>query len=270
MRTAALFLAILLYGAGATAQTPPGAHTAAQAYDRANRYFQKRRFQDCMNALDEALRLDPKFVDALTLRARLAMAIDRYDVARESLERAIAAAPDAWYPRFLYGFHYYQQNEMPAAIAAFMKARALNPRDSQSALYLGLAVEALGRTSEALTLYREAIRLEQAAGTPHVETLLTCERLLLLLGEFTECEGIISRAARLDPASRDPHFEAARLRLKMGDSIQAAAEGEKALELSKGDVTDRQIHYLLVQAYKAAGNDAQAARHAAAMRLLDK
>lgn len=265
---AALF--ILLLAMHASAQSAPKPRTASDAYDQANRYFQERKFQDCMNSLDEALRLDPELVPALTLRARLAMAVNRYDVAKDSLERAIAAAPDAWYPRFLYGFHFYQQNEMPAAIAAFTKARELNPRDPQSALYLGLAEESLGRNAEALALYREAIQLEEKAGALHVETLLTAERLLLLLGRSEECEPLIARAAALDPSSRDPHFEAARLRLKTGDNARAITEGETALKLRNGDVTDRQVHYLLVQAYKGAGNDAEAASHAASLRLLDK
>jgi tetratricopeptide (TPR) repeat protein len=259
VKAALLFLA--LYQAAPNAQ---------QAYEQANRLFTERKFQESMNSLDEALRLDPKLVPALTLRAKLAMAINRYDVAKESLERAIAAAPNAWYPQFLYGYHYYQQNEMPAAIDAFQKARKLNPRHPQSALYLGLAVEALGRTTEALPLYQTAIKLEEDAGNVDVETLLTTSRLLLLLGRLDESGRLIQRAAKLDPASRDPHFEAARLYLKQGAPAKAAAEGETALKIPRGDITDRQIHFLLVRAYRAAGDDPAAAKHAAALRSLDQ
>jgi tetratricopeptide (TPR) repeat protein len=72
------------------------------SYQRANRMFTEKRYQDAMNLLDEALRLDPALVPALTLRSKLAMAINRYDVARRDLEKAIAADPSAWYARFLY------------------------------------------------------------------------------------------------------------------------------------------------------------------------
>lgn len=254
-------LAILL-AAAAFAQSPAG----LAAYERAERAFRAHEFQASMDALDEALRLDPKLVPALTLRARLAMAANRYDVARQTLERAIAADPASWYARFLYGFQFYQQNEMPAAIAALEKARELNPRDPPSALYLGLAYEAVGRTGEALELYRRAIQLEEAAGTLHVETLLTAGRLLLLLGRFQESAEMAERAAKVDPTSRDPHFELARLWLKRGDPRKAAAEGEAALALPRGDTPDRQIHFLLVQAYRAAGQDEKAERHAEALR----
>ena len=81
-----------------TAKQSPG----YPAYERANRLFGARKFQECMDLLDEALRRDPKLVPPLTLRAKLAMAIDRYDLASKDLETAIAADPSAWYALFLY------------------------------------------------------------------------------------------------------------------------------------------------------------------------
>jgi tetratricopeptide (TPR) repeat protein len=252
----------LAFALSAAAQPTPG----LAAYGRADRMFREHRFQDAMDSVDEALRLEPDLVPALTLRAKLAMAANRYDVARQSLERAIAADPKSWYARFLYGFQFYQQNEMPAAIAALEQSRNLKPREPEPVLYLGLAYEAVGRTDDALGLYRRAIELEEAAGAPHVETLLTAGRLLLLLGRFDEAAEIAQRAAKADPSSRDPHFELARVWLKKAVPAKAIAEGEAALGLQHGDTPDRQVHFLLVQAYRAAGEDEQAARHAEALR----
>jgi len=267
---AAFTLAVLLLGeCQGFGQTPDKA-AATAAYDRANRLFIAHQYQECMNAVDEALRLDPNLVAALTLRAKLAMAANRYDLAKENLERAIAAEPASWYPRFLYGFQFYQQNEMPAAIASFEHALKLNPRAPEPTLYLGLADEALGRTDEALALYKRAVELEETSGKLRSETLLTYSRLLLLMGEFAECGRTIARAEKVDSASRDPHFEAARLAMKEGNPAHAAKEGEIALRLHEGDVTDRQVHFLLVQAFRASGQDADATRHAAKVHELDK
>ena len=223
-----------------------------------------------MNALDEALRLDPKLAPALTLKAKLALAVKRYDVARESLERAIAAAPDSAYAQFLYGFQFYEQNQMPAAIAAFEKARQLDPRDPRAALYLGLARESHGDNQPALVLYHEAIRLEQAARKPQASTLLTCFRLYLVLGDLAAAAPLVESALKLEPGSRDVHFQVARLHMKKGETAAAAREGEAALKLSSGDATDRQIHFLLVQAYRTLGDDVNAARHADSIRLTDE
>ncbi len=258
-------LAILMWIFAAAGQTSSPGYAA---YRRADQLFVERKFAECQQALEEALRADPKLVPALTLKAKLAMAANRYDLARETLERAIAADPGAWYARFLYGFQFYQQNEMPAAIAAFEKAHELNLRDGRTLLYLGLARESLGRTTEALRDYRDAIRLEEASGRLDTETVLTASRLLLLMGEYNECAALVGRALKLDPKSRDAHFEAARLHLRRGDPAEAIREGEAAFRLT-GDVTDRQVHFLLVQAYRAAGRDAEAERHAEAIRRLE-
>jgi len=259
--------AVLLCCTVAIAQ-PSQQSAGAAAYARANELFNARKFQECMDALDQALKQDPKLVPALILRARLSMAADRYDAARESLQTAIAADPSSWYAQFLYGFQFYQRNEMPAAITALEKARRLNPRDPPAALYLGLAQESLGRTAEALALYRVAMRLEESAGQPRVETILACARLLMLMGEFDEVERLLNRATKVGPDSRDPHFEASRLWLKKGDAVRAAKEGEIALGL-RGETTDRQVRYLLVRAYQAGGREAEAERHAAALRAME-
>src|SRR5205085_4225830 len=147
----------------------------------------------------------------------------------------------------------YLTNDMKEALPRFQKARQLNPGDSRTALYLGLTVESLGQPEEALTLYEDAVKLASAAGELHADTLLPGARLLLLLGRLEESERWLRQAVKLSPASRDAHFELARLLLKQGDAAHAAAEGESALGLTDGVVTDTAIHYLLVRAWQQNG-----------------
>jgi tetratricopeptide (TPR) repeat protein len=127
-------------------------------------------------------------------------------------------------------------------------------------------VESLGRPEEALAFYQDAVRLERSAGALDAETLLPGAKLLLLLGRLKESESWLHQAEDLSPNSRDVHFELARLLLKKGDAAQAAAEGEKALALSEGVVTDASIHYLLIRAYEQSGNPSRAEMHAEIMR----
>ena len=188
------------------------------AYRQAAGLFAAPQFPESLAELDRALTLDPKLVPALTLKAKLAMATNRYDVARECLERALAVDPSSSDAAFLYGFHYYQQNDMPHAVAALQKARQLNPGDPRTAHYLGLAEETLGQTAEAIAFYKDAIRLEEASGKPHVDPFLSYSRLLFILGDLDGCGQLIARALKLDPASRDAHFESGRLLLKKGQA----------------------------------------------------
>ena len=146
------------------------------------------------------------------------------------------------------------------------KARQLNPNDSRAALYLGLTVESLGQPAEALSLYEDAVRLERSAGEVHAETLLPGARLLLLLDRLEECERWLRQAVSVSPNSRDAHFELARLLLKKGQAVQAAAEGETALRLPDGVITDAAIRYQLIRAYQRGGMPDKAAFHAEVMR----
>ena len=256
---AVLLFAIILFGA---TPSSPGYPT----YEKANSLFVAKKFPEALAATEEALRLDPKLVPALTLKAKLAMAAYRLDVARRCLEQALALDPRAPYAQFLYGLVAYMGNDAKEALPRFRKARQLNPTDPRAALYLGLTIESLGQPGEALSLYEEAVRLERSASEPHAETLLPGARLLLLLGRLEECERWIRQAAKLSPDSRDVHFEFARLLLKKGDAAQAAVEGEIALRLSEGVVTDAAIRYQLVRAYQQNGMPDRAAIHAEIMR----
>ncbi len=240
------------------------------SYEKANALFVAQKFAESLAAVEEALRLDPKLIPALTLQAKLAMAANRFDLASRSLERALTLDPQAAYAQFLYGMTAYMNNEMKDALARFRKARELSPKDPRVALYLGLSTESVGAPADALALYQEAIRLERAAGHPQADTLLPGARLLLLLGRLEECEAWLREAVKLSPALRDAHFELARLLLKKGDSAQAAAEGELALNLSVGSTPDPAIHYLLIRAWIQAGKPDRAATHAAVMRAQER
>jgi len=256
---AVLFFASSLWGA-------PPASPGQAAYDKANTLFVEKKLPEALAAVDDALRLDPKFVRALTLKAKLAMAAYRLDVARRCLEQALAIDPRAPYAQFLYGLEAYLENDMKSALPRFRKARELNPGDPRPALYLALTVESLGQTGEAMSLYEEAVRLERAANDLHAETLLPGAKLLFLLGRLGESEDWLTQAARLSPKSRDVHFEFARLLLEKGDAERGAAEGERALALSEGIATDAAIRYLLIRAYQKLGMADRAAMQAEIMR----
>jgi tetratricopeptide (TPR) repeat protein len=256
MRVAAiLFLAAALAWTQSY-ETSPG----YAAYRQANSLFVAKKMPEALASLEQALKLDPKLVPALTLYAKIAMSMNRFELARESLERALEADPNAAYARFLYGLNYYLPNDLTHALPEFEKARAANPKDGRARLYLGLTYESIGRVDDAMRMYEESVRVG-----PSTEGYLAGARLLNLEGHLEECEHWIRNALRYEPQSRDAHFELARLLLREEKLEEAAKEGERALELRGGDVTDSQIHYLLVRAYRVSA-PALASKHADALR----
>lgn len=257
-----LAVALLLVSLALIAQSSSAGYAA---YRKAVELFDRGRYDDALTELNRALDLDSKFVPALTMKAKLAMSMNRYDVARECLQRALAASPSSAYAQFLLGFLDYRQDKMPEAKTNLEKARVLDPSDARAALYLGLTQETLGDTGAAAGLYQQAIRLEEKSGKPHAEAWNAYARLLMVLGDWAGAEKTIARSLQIEPQSRDVHFEFGRLLLRKGLAKDAAREGEVALKLP-GETVDRQVRVLLVNAYRAAGLEQEAERHARAIR----
>jgi tetratricopeptide (TPR) repeat protein len=233
------------------------------AYREANALFVAKKMPEALQALERSLGQDEKLVPALTLYAKIAMTMNRYDAARESLDRALAVEPKSANVRFLYGLSYFLSNDLQHALPEFVKAREADAKDPRTPLYLGLTYESLGRTQEAMRLYEESARLG-----PSVETDLAGARLLQLLGRVEEGEVWVRKALAMAPGSRDAHFEMARVLLRLGKAAEAAKEGERALALGGGEVSEKQIHYLLIRAYRES-QPGLAERHAAAVRALE-
>jgi tetratricopeptide (TPR) repeat protein len=230
------------------------------AYRRADQLFVKKQIPEAVRSLEEALKQDEQLVPALTLYARIAMTMNRFELARNSLDRALSVEPKSASVQFLYGLSYYLSNDIAQAMKRFERARQLDPKDGRAALYLGMTEESLGRLTEAMSQYEDAVRIG-----PSVEAWLTGARLLELEDRLEQARRWIDQALLLDPASRDGHFEKARLLLKTNEPAAAAKEGEEALSLPQGSIADKQIHYLLARAYRNLDAE-RAERHAAAAR----
>jgi len=92
------------------------AQSASELYDRANTLVEKRDLPAARAAIDQALRVDPRLVPALTLRAKLAMANDELDEAERSLKKAIDIAPRQSSLRTLLGIVSYLKNDFDSAL----------------------------------------------------------------------------------------------------------------------------------------------------------
>lgn len=232
-----------------------------ELYQEASRLFEQKRIPESAQAVERALTLDPKLVEAWILKSKLALALGRHDLAEVCLQRAISINPQSEYAHFLLGFHYYLENDFNKALPALETARKLNADDPRVLLYTALALEGLARSDEALSFYEQAVSAERAQGRLSADTLTAFGRLLFTLGRYSESEKRIREALVIDPQSRDAHYELGRLRLQAGDAPNAIREGEAALRLQSPGTTDRQVFFLLAQAYHQAGDAVKAAEY---------
>ncbi|MBM3761808.1 MAG: tetratricopeptide repeat protein [Acidobacteria bacterium] len=212
---------------------------------------------------EKLLAADPGNLNALLLLGRAHMASQRYPEARRLFEQAAAANPKAAKAHFMLGFCAYVDNDFRLAIEPLSRARQLNPKDANTALYLGLSHQGLAEPNLAKPYFEAALQL---SSDPEIR--LAYARSLLEQGNRSAAEPLIAQALRLAPRSRDAHYEMARLRLDSGSAAQAAAEAELALQLPGSGITDRQVHFLLAKAYSQLGDAAKAAAHRKAFEAI--
>lgn len=229
--------------------------------ERAQSLLRDQKLQEAQQALEMALAEQPDSVPALTLQGRLAMAQNRFDLARTSFVKAAALAPSSSGVQFLLGFFHYVDNDFVQAQPALERARKLAPDDARTALFLALTYEGLAQPERAQPLYEEALRLEAKSRHPTVETHIAYARMLFSNGRFEEAQAQVARALAIDPSSGEAHYEQARLHFERGKFADCIAEAQRALEHHGEGVSERSIHFLLSRAYASAGNTERAAAH---------
>lgn len=187
--------------------------------------------------------------------ARKAMARGDYTAARASLSSALQAAPNDPAARFLSGFLYYLENELPRAIPELERAAQLNPADSRPRLYLAMSLESTGRTAEAEIEYQRAVALVDKNPKGDAETHLAYARYLMVAGKLEAAGRLIQHATVISPKSRDVHFENARLLLRLSRPREALAAAERALSCPPGGIPEDQVRYVLSRARSLAAGE---------------
>ena len=221
-----------------------------QHYDNATDGLAKMQFARADEEVDASLRLDPNFVPALILKARLAIFAHRPDVAKSCLIKAVSIDPSSESAQFFLGVFYYLQNDFLLGISPLEAARSLSPQDPMPIFYLAMSKEALGDATDALRLYEEATA--RASGNQTAQTsaiLVAYGRLLYSLGRFEESIAKDQLAIEADSQSRDAFYERAKGLAHQRRYQAAAADGERALRLPELGTSDSQIHFLLGNIY---------------------
>jgi cellulose synthase operon protein C len=145
------------------------------------------------NALNRALEINPNFVDALTLKAALALEASQFDQASADLEKALKINPLSLEARSLRAAMAYLQDRDPnSEITATL---AINPR--YGALYNTLAHFATitRRTEQAAAFARKSIELSPRLWDSHLNLGMS----LLRLGQMEEGRAAVEHAFKGDP-----------------------------------------------------------------------
>lgn len=212
---------------------------------------------DALTALDRIPIDDPDYVQALKVKAKAFYLLRRDPDAEEALTRAAARAPaDAEIPYDL-GRIYYQQGRHQQAAEFLRRATELDARAYKAWDGLGLATEALGDVAQAQQHYLKALALVYK-DHPHYDVVYAnFADLLIKLGNYQRAFDLAAEAAQRNPGEARNFFLAGKALVQLDRSDVSVKWLQQAIALN-ADYPEP--HYLLWQAYRKLGREADAER----------
>jgi tetratricopeptide (TPR) repeat protein len=174
---------------------------------------QQKRLDEAVLSFDQALTTDPNHLEAANASAVLHFDAERYEETIARLDRSLQIKPGQGGAVQLKGICLLRLKRYEEALAECSKALALAPQDAETAHNVGLALHKLGRNEEALVYFDRALALNprfllslSMRGTSFQE-----------LHRFDEAIASFDSAVAIDPEFADAHWNAALLRLLIGD-----------------------------------------------------
>jgi serine/threonine-protein kinase len=193
----------------------------------------------------EALALDDTLADAHIVLGftKLQWEWD-FPGAGASMARAVALNPNSWETHNAHGWYLLAMGRFDEAIAAFRRARELDPVMPLVAEHLGQALAFSGRVEEGLAALREAVDLDPGAPRGHA-------RLIVLLDSLDRPEEAM--AARLRAATAIGQAgDAARMQETFRHGYQAVLRQELEARVAAGEcLAAAQLHMALGEPARA-------------------
>ena len=212
---------------------------------------------DAVTVLDQIPIEDPDYLPALKVKAKALYLLRRDPDAEDTLKRAAARAPtDAEVPYDL-GRIYYQQGRHKEAADLLRRATELDPGAYKAWDNLGLASEALGDVAQAQQHYLKALALVHKDHPRYDVVYANFADLLIKLGNYQRAFDLAVEAAQRNPDEARNFFLAGKALVQLGRSDLGVRWFEQAIALN-ADYPEP--HYLLSQAYRTLGRDADAER----------
>jgi tetratricopeptide (TPR) repeat protein len=193
-------------------------------------YFEKGDLDRAIEHLEEAVRLNPAYPEALYNLAASYQRKNLLDKAIENYLKVLDIRPDVAHAHNNLGLVYFVKGLNDEAIRHLLSAIELNPGHTEAHFNLGNAFMSEGQRERAITHLETAVRQRPDFAEAHNNLGLACTAA----GQTEKALGHFQEALRLRPGYASAHFNLGLLYINTGDTERARAELETSLRIDPG------------------------------------
>ena len=229
-------------------------------------YGAQKRPDDAIQALREAIQLEPANEASYLDLGNMLMAERRLTQASELARRMANAFPESSGVLLLKGSIELAMNDYTGAVSSFTRATQLEPGNANAAIGLARAQNGAGMPEQAKAILGSAIERfpEKAAFELEMARVLLKEAETGDNAAEAKAEGLLKSAVARDDTLADAHYELGELALRRDQAAKAVPHLRKAAKLAPASA---RIHFALSRAYRQLGRREEAAQEAS---LYDK
>lgn len=225
---------VLLVSALLISTTRAWGTPANDAYLKAHDLNAKAKFEDALPLLNQAIELDPKFVDAYISRSFTYGKMGQVSNALKDAQKALELNPNNEIAYNNRGFLYLRLGQYDKAIADFSKAVALNPDDEAAWANRAEAYWRCGQTANALTDCSKAIGFISGDADPYI----TRGDILASQGESLRAIGDYDTAISYHPTLANSFHEPGEAQFKRAEQRKLLADKDIQSAKSAGYPVD--------------------------------
>lgn len=207
-----------------------------------NLFSLTREPDEAIKCFDKAIKLDPQFTYAHTLKGHEYYSSDNYEKALDCFRLSLLLDPRHYNALYGIGMVYINLGELHKADFHFKKAVSINPINVILICCVGMVLEKLGKKSLALKQYDLASKLQPLSALPAFKKA----SLLFSLQQFDKALEQFELVKELAPNEASVHFLLAQLYNIQNDKYLAIREFTIALNLDpKGNYLIREAMEML-------------------------
>jgi tetratricopeptide (TPR) repeat protein len=173
-------------------------------------------------SLDKAIELDPSRIDARLDRGRLYLAAKQYSLAKDEATFIVSHDPKNVGAYQLLGSSLLGEQKYEEALAAFLKATGLLPNDSSTYLSMAVIESKLQRPADAEQYFKKALALDPKA----TQAYIALAGFYRMEGRGADAQQVLQTSIDKNPEAVEPYIELA----SIIDSQSGTAGADTVLE----------------------------------------